>query len=271
MIYLSRMLGKPVVDATGEEIGTINDIAIATGEVFPRVTSLAFIGPGQDAVHAVVAQVRRRASTTSASRSTSPRADLRFSYLQPDEVLLAPRPAQQADRRHAGHEGRARQRPQALRVAQPAAPARRRGRRPRHPARHLAGARARRRRASRASSAASCPRTSSRGTTWTCSTATCRHVKLSVTHKRLHELHPADVADILEQLSPAQRAQRLRAPRQRRRPPRRSPSSRTSCRPTSSTTSPSQRASDILERWTRTTPPTSSATCPTTRPRRCCA
>ena len=28
------------------------------------------------------------------------------------------------------------------------------------------------------------------------------HVKLSVTHKRLHELHPADVADILEQLSP---------------------------------------------------------------------
>jgi Mg2+ transporter MgtE len=31
-------------------------------------------------------------------------------------------------------------------------------------------------------------------------------VKLSVTHKRLHELHPADVADILEQLSPSQRA-----------------------------------------------------------------
>ena len=31
-------------------------------------------------------------------------------------------------------------------------------------------------------------------------------VKLSVTHKRLHELHPADVADILEQLTPSQRA-----------------------------------------------------------------
>ena len=31
-------------------------------------------------------------------------------------------------------------------------------------------------------------------------------VKLSVTHKRLHELHPADMADILEQLTPAQRA-----------------------------------------------------------------
>jgi len=31
-------------------------------------------------------------------------------------------------------------------------------------------------------------------------------VKLSVTHKRLDELHPADVADILEQLTPGQRA-----------------------------------------------------------------
>jgi len=31
-------------------------------------------------------------------------------------------------------------------------------------------------------------------------------VHLSVTHKRLHELHPADVADILEQLSAGQRA-----------------------------------------------------------------
>jgi magnesium transporter len=31
-------------------------------------------------------------------------------------------------------------------------------------------------------------------------------VKLSVTHKRLHELHPADMADVLEQLTAAQRA-----------------------------------------------------------------
>ena len=45
MIYLSRMLGKPVLDATGTEIGAISDVAIATGEVFPRVTSLAFLGP----------------------------------------------------------------------------------------------------------------------------------------------------------------------------------------------------------------------------------
>ena len=45
MIYLTRMLGEPVLDASGEQIGTISDVAIATGEVFPRVTSLAFKGP----------------------------------------------------------------------------------------------------------------------------------------------------------------------------------------------------------------------------------
>jgi Mg2+-importing ATPase len=32
------------------------------------------------------------------------------------------------------------------------------------------------------------------------------HVRLSVTHKRLHKLHPADIADVLEQLTPTQRA-----------------------------------------------------------------
>ena len=47
MLYLSQMLGKPVVDCTGEKIGTVSDLAISTGEVFPRITSLAFQGPGK--------------------------------------------------------------------------------------------------------------------------------------------------------------------------------------------------------------------------------
>ena len=47
MLYLSQMLGKPVVDSSGEKIGTISDLAISTGEVFPRITSLAFQGPGK--------------------------------------------------------------------------------------------------------------------------------------------------------------------------------------------------------------------------------
>ena len=47
MNYLSEMLKLPVVDAAGEKIGIVNDLGIATGEVFPRVTALAFQGPGK--------------------------------------------------------------------------------------------------------------------------------------------------------------------------------------------------------------------------------
>lgn len=88
MIYLSQMLGKPVLDSEGEKIGKVNDLGIATGEVFPRVTALAVEGPGKtplmiswrkyvsnfddDAVHLKVIAT-----------------DIRFSYLQPDEVLIA--------------------------------------------------------------------------------------------------------------------------------------------------------------------------------------
>ncbi len=88
MIYLSQLLGNPVLDSDGEKIGTVSDLGIATGEIFPRVTSLAFMGPGRtpfmiswrkyvddfddDEVHLKV-----------------PATDIRFSYLQPDEVLLA--------------------------------------------------------------------------------------------------------------------------------------------------------------------------------------
>lgn len=88
MIYLSQILGNPVLDADGEKIGTVSDLGIATGEVFPRITSLAFMGPGRTPImiswrkyvegydeH----EVRLKVIAT----------DLRFSYLQPDEVLLA--------------------------------------------------------------------------------------------------------------------------------------------------------------------------------------
>ena len=47
MNYFSEMLRLPVVDSTGEKIGVVNDLGIATGEIFPHVTSLAFQGPGQ--------------------------------------------------------------------------------------------------------------------------------------------------------------------------------------------------------------------------------
>ena len=87
MFYLTRMLGKPVVDAAGETIGTISDIAIATGEVFPRVTALAFSGPEKTPF---MLSWRKYVGTIDDERVVlnAPRPALRFSYLQPDEVLL---------------------------------------------------------------------------------------------------------------------------------------------------------------------------------------
>lgn len=38
MNYFSEMLRLPVVDAAGEKIGVVNDLGIATGEVFPRLS-----------------------------------------------------------------------------------------------------------------------------------------------------------------------------------------------------------------------------------------
>lgn len=63
-------------------------MAIATGEVFPRVTSLAFIGPRKTPF---MISWRKYVESYDGScvRLNVPSSDIRFSYLQPDEVLLA--------------------------------------------------------------------------------------------------------------------------------------------------------------------------------------
>ena len=87
MIYLSQMLGNPVLDANGEKIGVVNDLGIATREVFPRVTSLAFRGPGKTPF---MISWRKYVDTFDDNevRLAVPATDIRFSYLQPDEVLI---------------------------------------------------------------------------------------------------------------------------------------------------------------------------------------
>lgn len=87
MIYLSQMLGNPVLDANGEKIGVVNDLGIATREVFPRVTSLAFQGPGKTPF---MISWRKYVDTFDDNevRLAVPASDIRFSYLQPDEVLI---------------------------------------------------------------------------------------------------------------------------------------------------------------------------------------
>ncbi len=204
MIYITRMMGKPVVDAAGETIGTINDIAISPGEVFPRVTSLAFLGPGKTPF---MLSWRKYVADIDEDRVTLqvPRAELRFSYLQPDEVLLS---HDLLNKQIVDTQGMKVVRVNDLKLSESRGQLR------------LLGAEVG-------------VRGLLRGLSPRLETLTARlaklfggslteniiawnyidlldrdlsHVKLSVTHKRLHELHPADVADILEQLAPNQRA-----------------------------------------------------------------
>lgn len=88
MIYLSQLLGNPVYDARGENIGRVNDLGIATGEVFPRVTSLAIEGPSRTPF---MLSWRKYVDTYNENevRLKVVKTDIRFSYLQPDEVLIA--------------------------------------------------------------------------------------------------------------------------------------------------------------------------------------
>lgn len=88
MIYLSQLLGNPVYYAKCENIGRVNDLGIATGEVFPRVTSLAIEGPSRTPF---MLSWRKYVDTYNENevRLKVVKTDIRFSYLQPDEVLIA--------------------------------------------------------------------------------------------------------------------------------------------------------------------------------------
>ena len=88
MNYLSEMLKLPVLDVDGEKLGVVNDFGIATGEVFPHVTSLAFRGPGKTPFMISWRKWVDRIDETGVYLNTSA-TNIRFSYLQPTELLLA--------------------------------------------------------------------------------------------------------------------------------------------------------------------------------------
>jgi Mg2+ transporter MgtE len=208
MLYLTKMVGKPVIDAAGERIGTISDLAIATGEIFPKVTAVAFTGPDKTPF---MLSWRKFVETFDGEQITLnvPRPELRFSYLQPDEVLLA---RDLLNKQIVDTQGMKVVRVNDLKLAESRSQLR------------LLGADVGVRGLLRAVSPAL-----ESGVLWVTGLfgrpmsenliawnymdlldRDLSHVKLSVTHKRLGELHPADVADILEQLSPAQRAKVFR-------------------------------------------------------------
>jgi len=204
MFYLTQLLGKPVVDASGQTIGTISDIAISTGEVFPRVTALAFRGPDKTPF---MLSWRKFVESIDDERVVlnAERASLRFSYMQPDEVLLH---RDLLNKQIVDTQGMKVVRVNDLKLSESRNQLR------------LLGAEVGMRSVLRALSphlenAAAAiahlfgAELSETVIAWNYMDLLDRDlssVRLSVTHKRLHELHPADVADVLEQLTPSQRA-----------------------------------------------------------------
>ena len=192
------------MDSSGEKIGTISDLAISTGEVFPRITSLAFQGPGKVPFMISWRKYVDEFDDEGIKLSVdSP--DIRFSYLQPDEVLLA---RDLMDRQIVDTQGLKVVRVNDLKLSKSGTQLR------------LLGAEVGIRGILRGlapwleRAVVSVAKTfhkqiDERIIAWNYMDLLDRdlsEVQLSVTHKRLDELHPADVADILEQLDPQQRA-----------------------------------------------------------------
>lgn len=204
MPYLSQMLARPVIDADGVEIGKINDLAIQTGEMFPRVTSVAFIGPSKTPFMVSWRKYVREYDGTKVELNTSGH-NIRFSYLQPDELLLA---RDLLNKQIVDTQDLRVVRANDLKISQSGDQLRLLGAevgvlgilRSLAPwlEKLVAGASRFVGRPLKENIIA-----------WNYMDLVDQDLsslKLSVSHKRLHELHPADVADILEQLTPQQRA-----------------------------------------------------------------
>lgn len=204
MLYLSQIIGKPVVDSTGERIGTVSDLAISTGEVFPRITSLAFKGPGNVPFMISWRKYVKEFNEDGISLGVQSH-DIRFSYLQPDEVLLA---RDLLDKQIVDTQGMKVVRVNDLKLSESGVQLRLLGAevgirgilRGLHPLLERV--------VTSIAKALKHP-IDEQIIAWNYMDLLDRdlsEVSLSVSHKRLDELHPADVADILEQLDPQQRA-----------------------------------------------------------------
>ncbi len=206
MLYLSQMLGEPVIDANGEKIGSISDLAIQTGEVFPRITSLAFLGPGKTPFMISWRKYVDSFSEEEGIKLKVDRTAIRFSYLQPAEVLLA---RDLLNRQIVDTQGMKVVRVNDLKLSASGTQLR------------LLGAEVGIRgilrglapwveRSVCAVAGLFHKTIEERIIAWNYMDLLDRDlskVQLSVSHTRLEELHPADVADILEQLDPKQRAE----------------------------------------------------------------
>ena len=209
MPYLSGILGTQVVDADGEKIGTVSDVGAAVGEVFPRITALAFRGPAN--VPFMISWRKYVASATEDLITLNvPATSVRFSYLQPDELLLR---RDLMNKQIVDTQGMKVVRVNDLKLSSAGDGELR-----------LLGAEVGARGILRgiapsleklvcgAARALGKP-IPERIIAWSYMDLLDRdisQVKLSVTHKSLEDMHPADIADIIEQLDPRLRAQVFR-------------------------------------------------------------
>ncbi|WP_314651680.1 magnesium transporter MgtE N-terminal domain-containing protein [Slackia exigua] len=208
MFYLSAMLGMPVYDSTGEKLGIVSDLAISTGEVFPRITSLAFKGPGRTPFMISWRKYVEEYADDKVVLNTEA-FNIRFSYLQPREILLA---RDLLDKQIVDTQGLKIVRVNDLKISPSGSQLRLLGAevgvrgilRGLHPLLEKAVV---------GISGLFNIDIKEQIIAWNYMDLLDRDlskVQLSVTHKRLEELHPADVADILEQLDPRQRAEVFR-------------------------------------------------------------
>lgn len=268
MLYLSQMLGKPVVDCTGEKIGTVSDLAISTGEVFPRITSLAFQGPGK--IPFMISWRKYVDEFDDDGLTLQVEAhDIRFSYLQPDEVLLA---RDLMNRQIVDTQGLKVVRVNDLKLSVSGSQLR------------LLGAEVGVRGILRGlapwieRSVVSVAKVFGKKIdeqiiAWNYMDLLDRdlsEVQLSITHKRLDELHPPTSRTFWSSWtrSSAQTCSNTSTMPKQPRPSRRW---RTNTSPTSSKAWTTSRPLTCWATWTRTTQPTSCATCPTSAPKRSCA
>jgi len=206
MPYLSQILGTQVYDASGEKIGAVSDLGAAVGEVFPRITALAFKGPAK-----VPFMISWRKYVQSFDEDrivlNVDATEVRFSYLQSNELLLQ---RDLMNKQIVDTQGMKVVRVNDLKLSLTGDDQLR-----------LLGAEVGVRGILRGIAGGlervSCAAAKALGKpipehiiAWSYMDLLDRdfsQVKLSVTHKSLEDMHPADIADIIEQLDPKLRTQ----------------------------------------------------------------
>ncbi|MCL2882475.1 MAG: CBS domain-containing protein [Coriobacteriia bacterium] len=88
MIYLSQLLDTPIIDSEGVEVGRVSDLAANAGDVFPRITAVAAAQESGDTIlipwSPAVADATPEGITLSVSR-----ASIEPCFLRDEELFLA--------------------------------------------------------------------------------------------------------------------------------------------------------------------------------------